>query len=59
MLLTLHKFTGVAMLGTGGGILGVLTAFIAWYNALAGLLTPQTSYFTLPVGDLKPTSYEM
>ena len=31
-----------------GGWVGLVTAFVAWYTALAGLLTPQTSYFTLP-----------
>ncbi|WOO83480.1 Ammonia transport outward protein 2 [Vanrija pseudolonga] len=35
-----------------GGILGILTAFAAFYTALAGLLTKDTSYFLLPVGDL-------
>lgn len=29
-----------------------LTAGIAGYTALAGLLTKETSYFLLPVGDL-------
>ncbi|CAI2173014.1 17925_t:CDS:2 [Funneliformis geosporum] len=37
---------------TSGGIFGIITALIAWYNALAGLLTPETSYFTLPTFDL-------
>ncbi|RIA97732.1 hypothetical protein C1645_732278 [Glomus cerebriforme] len=36
-----------------GGVLGVITALIAWYDALAGLLTPETSYFTLPTFDLR------
>uniref|UniRef100_A0A1D1Y5S1 Ammonia transport outward protein 2 n=1 Tax=Anthurium amnicola TaxID=1678845 RepID=A0A1D1Y5S1_9ARAE len=36
----------------GGGVLGIITALIAWYNALAGLLTPESSYFTLPTFDL-------
>ncbi|CAG8616317.1 1109_t:CDS:2 [Scutellospora calospora] len=35
-----------------GGILGIITALIAWYNALAGLLTTETSYFTIPTFDL-------
>ncbi|TXT08742.1 hypothetical protein VHUM_02870 [Vanrija humicola] len=41
-------------LGTqkGGGVLGIITAFFAWYTALATLLTKDTSYFLLPVGDL-------
>jgi len=35
-----------------GGIFGIITALIAWYNALSGLLTPESSYFTLPTFDL-------
>ncbi|KAL1406045.1 hypothetical protein Q8F55_007728 [Vanrija albida] len=37
-----------------GGVLGVITAFAAFYTALAGLLTKDTSYFLLPVGALEP-----
>ena len=33
-----------------GGYLGLLTALIAWYTALAGLLSSMNSAFTLPVG---------
>jgi len=32
-----------------GGIFGLITAFIAWWNALAGLLENSNSFFTLPV----------
>jgi len=35
-----------------GGWLGIITAFIAYYSAAAGMLTPQASYFVLPIGDL-------
>lgn len=35
-----------------GGAFGILTAFLAMYTALAGLLTKDTSYFLIPVGDL-------
>ncbi|ORY26237.1 GPR1/FUN34/yaaH family-domain-containing protein [Naematelia encephala] len=35
-----------------GGAFGILTAAIAGYTALAGLLTKDTSHFILPVGDL-------
>ncbi|CAB5395648.1 unnamed protein product [Rhizophagus irregularis] len=53
LLLTLGKFfqldqTPVNGITKAGGVFGVITALIAWYNALAGLLTPETSYFTLP-----------
>ncbi|GAA6005355.1 hypothetical protein JCM10207_002949 [Rhodosporidiobolus poonsookiae] len=51
---------GIAELGVGnaaaiktaGGAFGIITAFNAWYVALANLLTPDQSYFVLPVGDL-------
>jgi succinate-acetate transporter protein len=33
-----------------GGWLGIITALIAWYTALAGLLTTVKTPFTLPVG---------
>ncbi|GAA5849689.1 hypothetical protein JCM9279_001980 [Rhodotorula babjevae] len=36
---------------TAGGAFGIITAFNAWYVAAANLLTPETSYFVLPVGD--------
>lgn len=35
-----------------GGAVGILTAAIAGYTALAGLLTKDTSHFLLPVGTL-------
>jgi len=39
-----------------GGAFGILTAAIAGYTALAGLLTRDTSHFLLPVGDLSRAS---
>jgi len=33
-----------------GGYLGIITAIVAWYNALAGLLNSGRSAFTLPLG---------
>jgi succinate-acetate transporter protein len=49
ILLTASKFNGSITCQVAGGALGVITAFIAWYNALAGLLTTDNSYFTLPI----------
>lgn len=48
ILLTVGAFGG----GTGqlGGYLGLVTALVAWYTALAGLLSATKSAFTLPVG---------
>jgi succinate-acetate transporter protein len=50
LLLTLHAFGMGDALGTAGGYLGILTAFIAWYAALAGLLAATKSPIKLPVG---------
>jgi succinate-acetate transporter protein len=35
--------------GVLGGWLGIITAIIAWYTALAGLLASGKSAFTVPV----------
>ncbi|BGP59325.1 hypothetical protein NBRC10512v2_000619 [Rhodotorula toruloides] len=51
---------GIAELGVGnasaiqtaGGAFGLITAFNAWYVAAANLMTPDQSYFVLPVGDM-------
>jgi len=32
-----------------GGVFGMLAAFLAWYNALAGLLDDKNSWFAIPV----------
>jgi len=53
VLLTASKFNGSLTTQQAGGAFGVVTAAIAWYNALAGLLTPETSHFTIPVVPLK------
>lgn len=50
LLLTVHAFTGTDSIGQTGGYFGLATAFLAWYNALAGLLVATRAGFTLPVG---------
>ncbi|KAF9110195.1 hypothetical protein BGX27_006661 [Mortierella sp. AM989] len=35
-----------------GGALGVVTAFLAWYNAAAGLYNPSNTFIKLPTGSL-------
>jgi len=50
-LLAAGFFSGVENVTKAGGAFGILTAAIAGYTALAGLLTKDTSYFLLPVGD--------
>jgi hypothetical protein len=32
-----------------GGFFGILTSFVAWYNALAGILDDTNSFFQIPV----------
>ena len=32
-----------------GGAFGMLAAFLAWYNALAGIADPSNSFFLIPV----------
>ncbi|MCJ1412165.1 hypothetical protein MMC19_006257 [Ptychographa xylographoides] len=32
-----------------GGVFGILAAFLAWYNALAGILDTSNSFFIIPV----------
>jgi succinate-acetate transporter protein len=36
------------------GIFGLITAFVAWWNAAAGLLESNNSFFTVPVNLLHP-----
>jgi succinate-acetate transporter protein len=47
ILLTAGDFTGNVKITKAGGVFGIITAFIAWYNAFAGLATKQNSYFTV------------
>jgi succinate-acetate transporter protein len=48
VLLSAGKFNASTTCTRAGGAFGVITAFIAWYNALCGLLTRESSYFVLP-----------
>jgi succinate-acetate transporter protein len=52
ILLAAAKFNNSLTTQVAGGAFGVITALIAWYNALSGLLTKESSYFTLPIGRL-------
>ncbi|KAF9351482.1 hypothetical protein BGX26_010514 [Mortierella sp. AD094] len=38
-----------------GGALGLITAFLAWYNAASGLFIPKHTFVRLPVGPLSGT----
>ncbi|CCD24434.1 acetate uptake transporter family protein NDAI_0D01210 [Naumovozyma dairenensis CBS 421] len=44
LLLSIGEFSGESRVTRAGGILGVIVAFIAWYNAYAGLANKQNSY---------------
>jgi len=35
-----------------GGVFGLLAAFLAWYNALAGIADTSNSFFIIPVAHL-------
>ena len=48
--LAFGHLSGASALITLGGYLGIITALLAWYTALAGLLSSGRSAFTLPVG---------
>lgn len=52
MMLAISEFTGSTGVHKAGGILGCITAMIAFYTGSAGLYSPDASYFVLPVGDL-------
>jgi succinate-acetate transporter protein len=48
LFLTIGAFGGGSSFNTIGGWLGIITAIIAWYTALAGLLASAKSAFQLP-----------
>ncbi|KAI9277469.1 GPR1/FUN34/yaaH family-domain-containing protein [Sporodiniella umbellata] len=52
ILLSAGKFYNNLTTQVAGGAFGVITALIAWYNGLSGLLTKDSSYFLLPTGRL-------
>lgn len=51
-MLGAYYYTGNAKFETAGGALGVATAFVAYYLGLGSFLTPDTSYFTVPLFSL-------
>jgi uncharacterized protein len=52
LCLTIGELAGSTAFHTLGGYLGVITALVAWYTGLAGLLSSGRSAFTLPVGPI-------
>ncbi|CCH42686.1 Glyoxylate pathway regulator [Wickerhamomyces ciferrii] len=49
ILLSIGEFTGSVGVTRAGGVFGVITSFIAWYNAFAGIANRENSYFTAKV----------
>ncbi|KAI8340107.1 GPR1/FUN34/yaaH family-domain-containing protein [Chlamydoabsidia padenii] len=46
------KFNGSTSTSVASGVCGLITALLAFYNAMAGMLTPDNSFFVLPIGRL-------
>lgn len=56
LLLAIFQFTGIREVKIAAGVIGLITAFVAAYNAYAGLATPQNSFFpvhVIPLPDLE------
>ncbi|KAI5958219.1 hypothetical protein KGF57_002574 [Candida theae] len=56
LLLGIGEISQRVGVSKAGGVFGVLTSFIAWYNAYAGLANPQNSYLVvsaIPLPDLE------
>ncbi|KAI8619232.1 GPR1/FUN34/yaaH family-domain-containing protein [Chytriomyces sp. MP71] len=49
LLLTISKFANSTAVNQAGGVFGIATALVAWYIAAASLITPETSYVSLPL----------
>lgn len=47
LLLACGEFTGHVGVAKAGGWFGIITAFIAWYNAFAGIATKENFYFNI------------
>jgi succinate-acetate transporter protein len=50
LALAIGALGGGSSFTTIGGYLGIITALVAWYTALAGVLASSKSMFNLPVG---------
>lgn len=47
LMLAIGSFTAKVGVTRAGGVLGVITSFVSWYNAFAGLATKENSYVTV------------
>ncbi|KAI9270095.1 GPR1/FUN34/yaaH family-domain-containing protein [Helicostylum pulchrum] len=52
ILLAASEYNNSLTTKIAAGAFGTITALVAWYNALSGLLTKDSSYFLLPTGRL-------
>ncbi|ORZ22320.1 GPR1/FUN34/yaaH family-domain-containing protein [Absidia repens] len=52
VLTAAYKFNGSSATSMASGVCGLITAVLAFYNAMAGMLTPDNSFFILPIGRL-------
>ena len=50
ILLTIAEFAGISALGKAGGVVGIITALIAWYASCAGVVNATWKRTVLPVG---------
>ena len=56
LLLLIAEFNGSDSVKKAAGVFGIITAFVAWYNAYAGIANSQNTYLTvkaLPLPDLQ------
>ncbi|ORX89738.1 hypothetical protein K493DRAFT_266684 [Basidiobolus meristosporus CBS 931.73] len=53
LLLTIGSFANAPDCNKAAGWFGLITALIAWYNAASVIITKETSYVSLPVGQMK------
>lgn len=52
VLAAAYRFNGNTSTSVASGVCGVIAALLAFYNAVAGMLTPDNSFFVLPIGRL-------
>ncbi|ORX50837.1 hypothetical protein DM01DRAFT_1337439 [Hesseltinella vesiculosa] len=52
VLSSAHCFNESASTNMASGVCGFITAFLGFYNAMAGMMTPLNSFFVLPIGRL-------
>ena len=50
LMLAISNYTGSASAQMAGGVFGLITATLAWYNAAAGLWNKGNSFIQLPLG---------